>query len=84
MGLPLPKDAHAPIDVAETPAASRRPSTAGGSRYSAKVFIATVDLGRLGKWVKGQRKKKNMQYLYVLGQNPVGFGPVVEEDSDRE
>jgi len=56
-----------------------------GNKDRLKVFIATVDLGRLppGKsWVKAQRKKGRLQYLYVLGQVPVGFGPVVEEDGD--
>ena len=38
-----------------------------------KIYIATVDLERLGKWVKGQRKKGKMQYLYVLGQIPHGL-----------
>jgi len=48
-----------------------------------RVFIATVDLGRLGKWVKGQRKKMRMQHLYVLGQAPAGFGPVIEEEGSN-
>jgi hypothetical protein len=34
----------------------------------------------LGRWAKKQRKKKRMQYLYVLGEVPVGFGPVIEDD----
>ena len=83
MELPQPKAAYAPTDPADKLATSRRPSTSGGDKGTAKVFIATVDLGRLGKWVKGQRKKMRMQHLYVLGQNPVGFGPVLEEDSDE-
>jgi len=44
-----------------------------------KVYIATVDLGVLGKWVKAQRKKKKMQHLYVLGRTPKGLEPVEEE-----
>jgi len=47
---------------------------------NAKIFIAAVDLGKLGKWVKTQRKKGRMQHLYVLGQAPMGLGSVVEED----
>jgi hypothetical protein len=53
----------------------------GPADEKAKIFIATVDLGRLGGWVKTQRKKKQMQHLYVLGQMPMGFAPVAEEDA---
>jgi hypothetical protein len=44
----------------------------------AKIYIATVDLERLGKWVKGQREKGKMQYLYVLGQIPHGLDQLNE------
>jgi len=47
----------------------------------AKIYIATVNLETLGRWVKAQRKKKKMQHLYVLGQIPGGLKPV-EEESD--
>lgn len=69
----------------ELPPANGKPTTERSpNKNKAKVFIATVDLGRLGKGVKAQRKKKRMQYLYVLGQNPVGFGPVIEDDTEDE
>jgi hypothetical protein len=45
----------------------------------AKIYIATVDLERLGRWVKGQRKKGKMQHLYVLGQIPHGLDQLNEE-----
>ncbi|KAE8450482.1 hypothetical protein EG329_006212 [Mollisiaceae sp. DMI_Dod_QoI] len=48
----------------------------GAGQKKTKVFVASVDLGRLGKWVKRERKKNRMQYLYVLGQIPDGFGPM--------
>jgi hypothetical protein len=44
-----------------------------------KIYIATVDLERLGKWAKSQRKKSRMQHLYVLGQIPHGWGQLDEE-----
>ena len=51
----------------------------GPRKEKAKVYIATVDLGVLGKWVKTQRKKNKMQHLYVLGRTPKGLEPVEEE-----
>jgi len=51
----------------------------GPKDEKAKVYIATVDLGVLGKWVKAQRKKNKMQHLYVLGRTPKGLEPVEEE-----
>jgi hypothetical protein len=51
----------------------------GPKEERAKVYIATVDLGVLGKWVKAQRRKNKMQHLYVLGQTPKGLEPVEEE-----
>jgi ABC-type phosphate transport system substrate-binding protein len=56
----------------------------GSGKNTAKVFIATVDLGKLGKDVKAQRRKMRMQHLYVLGQVPVGFGPVPEQDEEEQ
>lgn len=46
-----------------------------------KIFIANVDLGALGKWVKIQRKKDKMQAVYVLGQTPMGFSPIPEDEA---
>jgi hypothetical protein len=46
-----------------------------------KIFIANVDLGALGKWVKTQRKKDKMQAVYVLGQMPMGFSPIPEDEA---
>ena len=46
-----------------------------------KIFIANVDLGALGKWVKMQRKKDKMQAVYVLGQTPMGFSPIPEDEA---
>ena len=54
----------------------------GPKEKRAKIYIATVDLGELGKWVKPQRKKKKMQHLYVLGQIPHGLGPLNEETEE--
>lgn len=82
MELPNSKDVPSTPNPNEKKIASRRPSaiTKSDSSNTAKVFIATVDLARLGKWVKKQRSKKQMQHIYVIGRNPVGFGPVVEEE----
>jgi len=46
-----------------------------------KIFIANVDLGVLGKWVKIQREKDKMQAVYVLGQTPMGFSPIPEDEA---
>jgi hypothetical protein len=62
---------------------SRRNSVAGAPpRDTAKLLIATVNLERLGSFAKKQRKKRNMQYIYVIGSNPMGFGSVMEEEGD--
>lgn len=45
------------------------------SNNTAKVYIATVDLSKLGKWIETKRRRDEIQHLYILGQNPVGFGP---------
>jgi hypothetical protein len=34
------------------------------------VFVASLDLGRLGEWVKARRKRWRLQDLYVFGQMP--------------
>jgi hypothetical protein len=47
----------------------------------AKIYIATVDLEKLGRWVKNQRKKGKMQHLYVQGQIPHGLSQLKEENS---
>lgn len=60
----------------------RRTSGVGTHRETAKLLIATVNLERLGSFAKKQRKKRNMQYIYVIGSNPMGFGSVQEEDGD--
>jgi hypothetical protein len=46
-----------------------------------QTFIADVDLGALGKWVKAQRKKAKMQAVYVLGQTPMGFRPIPKDEA---
>ena len=79
MELPHSRDIASGPNPNEKTIASRRP-IAAANKNSAKVFIATVDLARLGKWVKKQRQKKQMQHIYVIGKNPVGFGPVPEEE----
>jgi hypothetical protein len=80
MELPNSRDIPSGPNPNEKTQASRRPSTAAANNNTAKVFIADLDLARLGKWVKKQRSKKQMQHIYVLGKNPVGFGPVPEEE----
>jgi hypothetical protein len=80
MELPHSRDIASGPNPNEKTIASRRPSTAANNNNTAQVFIATVDLARLGKWVKKQRQKKQMQHIYVIGKNPVGFGPVSEEE----
>jgi hypothetical protein len=54
----------------------------GTKEKPAKIYIATVDLERLGKWAKAQRRKQKMQHLYVLGQIPHGLEPLKEETED--
>lgn len=78
--MELPQSKYATNRNESTPSMSRRNSA---SRNTAKVYIATVDLSKLGKWVKNKRRRNEMQHLYVLGQNPVGFGPL-QEDSDED
>ncbi|KAE9988816.1 hypothetical protein EG328_007420 [Venturia inaequalis] len=63
---------------------SRRTSVVGAHRETAKLLIATVNLERLGSFAKKQRKKRNMQHIYVIGSNPMGFGSVQEEDGDGD
>jgi len=53
----------------------------GTKEQPIKIFIAKVDLGALGKWVKTQRKKDKMQAVYVLGQTPMGFSPIPEDEA---
>lgn len=78
MELPNSRNAPSGPNPNEKTIASRRPSSAATNNNTAKVFIADLDLTRLGKWVKKQRSKKRMQHIYVIGKNPVGFGPVPE------
>jgi hypothetical protein len=81
--LPRPKDAaYVPASPKFEDSDSRRPSVTGAHRETAKLLIATVNLERLGPFAKKQRKKRNMQYIYVIGSNPMGFGSVQEEDCD--
>ncbi|KAE9962470.1 hypothetical protein BLS_000293 [Venturia inaequalis] len=63
---------------------SRRTSVVGAHRETAKMLIATVNLERLGSFAKKQRKKGNMQYIFVIGSNPMGFESVPEEDVDGD
>jgi hypothetical protein len=40
----------------------------------AKIFLATVDLSRLGFHTKWQRKRGKIEHIYVLGQIPDADG----------
>jgi len=53
----------------------------GTNEKPIQIFIANVDLGALGKWVKTQRKKEKMQAVYVLGKTPMGFQPIPEDEA---
>jgi len=70
----IPKKVRVPIRGTET-----KVPVYMETEQKTKIFIANIDLGALGKDVKRQRKKRKMQYLYVLGQVPIGFGTLVEE-----
>lgn len=79
--LPRRKDAsHVSASPKPGDSDGRRPSVAGAHRETAKLLIATVNLERLGSFAKKQRKKRNMQHIYVIGSNPMGFGSVQEEE----
>ncbi|KAE9986991.1 hypothetical protein EG328_004123 [Venturia inaequalis] len=66
------------LKATETIPGTGRNSTSGNT---AKVYIATVNLEKLGSWVRKKRRNNEIQHLYVLGQIPSGFWPV-QDDSE--
>ena len=70
-----------PIPGTETKVSVYQELSSGENK--AKMFIATVDLGKLGREVKAKRRKMQMQHLYILGRVPNGFGPVLENDEEE-
>jgi hypothetical protein len=49
-----------------------------------KLFIARVDLGKLGRAVAAQRRKGHIQHLYVVGQMPPGFTSSIADRQPNE
>lgn len=76
MEQPLPRYAN------NTTSATKLKGSSEAGTY--KVFVADVNLGKMGDWVKHQRRKNKMQYIYVLGQNVIGFPPVAEGEEDDD
>lgn len=66
------------LTATETIPGTGRNSASGNT---AKVYIATVILEKLGSWVRKKRRNNEMQHLYVLGQIPIGFEPL-QDDSE--
>lgn len=69
---------------ANNPTTSTTGKCRSGGSDTYKVFVADVNLGKMGDWVRHQRKRNKMQYIYVLGLNVVGFPPVVEDDGEDD